>query len=150
MASDAGRRERDPHRSDHVSDPVADHVSDPVANPVADHVADHVRSQFAANELLTKLWGMATDPAYALYGGAPNAVTREHASDCGTPLGPAHPVLGPGVRKDVGVRVSPLAPTPTCTFNRRRWATRDELRIAIVTWTDAPTTGDADKPRYDD
>jgi putative transposase len=34
--------------------------------------------------------------------------------------------------------------------NRRRWATRDELRIAIVTWTDAPTTGDADKSRYDD
>src|SRR4051794_1162227 len=27
------------------------------------------------------------------------------------------PGLGPGVRKDVGVRISPLAPTLTCTFD---------------------------------
>ena len=66
-------------------------------------------SQFAANELLTKLWRMATDAAYAVDAGAPDAVTREHPSDCGTPRRLAHPVLGPGVRKDVGVRVSPLA-----------------------------------------
>ena len=31
------------------------------------------------------------------------------------------PGLGPGVRKDVGVRVSPLAPALTCTFADFRW-----------------------------
>lgn len=29
-------------------------------------------------------------------------------------------------------------------LNTRRWDTRDQLRLAIVTWTERPTTADAD------
>lgn len=32
-------------------------------------------------------------------------------------------------------------------LDRRAWATREELRIAIVTWIERTTTGAADKPR---
>lgn len=31
-------------------------------------------------------------------------------------------------------------------LDRRAWATLEELRIAIVTWIERPTTGAADKP----
>jgi putative transposase len=31
-------------------------------------------------------------------------------------------------------------------LGRHRWATRDELRIAIVTWMNALTTDEGDKP----
>lgn len=32
-------------------------------------------------------------------------------------------------------------------LNRRRWATRDDLRIAIVTGSNAPTAVAGDRPR---
>jgi len=35
-------------------------------------------------------------------------------------------------------------------LDRRRWTTREELRIAIITGSNAPTTDAADKPRSDD
>lgn len=35
-------------------------------------------------------------------------------------------------------------------LDRRQWATRQELRIAIVTWIERPITDAADKPRSAD
>ena len=96
--------------------------------------------QFAANELLTKLWRMATDPAYEVDAARASIVIRAYAED---PVRPQRPLclgLGPGPARGgssslparttvVGrLGVKPAVRLPNVSFRIHRSESRDGTR----------------------
>jgi hypothetical protein len=69
-----------------------------------------------ANELLTEPGGTAADHVGATDAAIADLLIRAYDEDFVPPQRSAWLGLGPGVRKDVGVRVSPLAPGLSCDF----------------------------------